>query len=221
MRALNSLIALTLLVALPAAAQQRGEHLTYRIQHQLWGDIGTLTEDILSDGEVTKVTAGIDVHVAVFGITLHEVHGQWEEVWRDGCLQKFDATTIADTETEIIVGRRTDSMFVIRSGETRSEAPPDVQPVNPWSLQFVHASTLMSPETGRVFSAVVDDKGSAAVRLGGRVASLHHYVVKANGAHHLYFDPAGRLVRTEFADLTGHVSITLVPPEEITLAAAR
>src|SRR3954470_18596196 len=83
MKTSKALIALSLLAALPAAADERNEHLNYRIHHQLWGDIGTLTEDIRSDGPITKVTAGIDLHVALLGVTLHDAHGEWNEVWRD------------------------------------------------------------------------------------------------------------------------------------------
>ena len=150
MRALKSLIALTLIFALPAAAEERSERLNYRIHHQLWGDIGTLSEEIRSDGTSTRVVTEIDVHVALFGFTLHDAHGQWNEVWQDGYLQQFDATTIADGTTEITEGRKAGGAFVIRAGKKRTEAPADVQPVNPWSLQFVHATTLMSPETGRL-----------------------------------------------------------------------
>ena len=221
MRALKSLIALTLLFALPAAAAPSSERLNYRIHHQTWGDIGTLSEEIRSEGSSTRVATKIDVHVALFGFTLHDAHGEWNEVWRDGYLQQFDATTIADGTSEITQGRKAGGAFVIHAGKKRTEAPPDVQPVNPWSLQFVRATTLMSPETGRLIPAVVRDEGLASVALQGTVAQLHHYVVSAAGVHHLYFDDKGRLVQFEFADTTGKATITLDRPRGMTIADAR
>jgi hypothetical protein len=221
MRAFAPLIAFALVLALPAAAREHSERLTYRIQHQLWGDIGTLSQNIERDGTATKVTTDIAVHVSLFGITLHDAHGQWNEVWQDGGLQKFNATTIADGATETTNGRRVGDVFTIRAGNKRIEAPTDVQPVNPWSLQFVGASTLMSPETGRLIPAAIHDAGMASVTLQGSIARLHHYVVEADGTHHLYFDGDGTLVRFEFADLTGKAIATLAEPYGVAIADAR
>jgi hypothetical protein len=83
-----------------------------------------------------------------------------------------------------------------------------VQPINPWSPQLVHAAALMSPETGEIVSLAVTDKGSEPMRVaGGAVESVHHY---AMGANQLYFDAAGTLVKSEYGDITGAVTFTLI-----------
>ena len=221
MKASKSLIALGLLFALPAAAQERNERLNYRIHHQLWGDIGTISEEIRSDGATTRVATNLDIHVALFGITLHDARGTWNEVWEDGSLREFRATTIVDGTTETTEGRNEGKVFAIRAGEKRSEAPADVQPVNPWSLQFVRAKTLMSPESGRLMPAVSRDEGMATVPVQGSAARLHHYTVDAGGTHHLYFDDEGTMVQFEVADITGKATITLDRPRAMRIAAVK
>jgi uncharacterized protein DUF6134 len=219
MKALKTLLALSLLYALPAAAQEHSEQFHYRIHHLLWGDIGTIAEDVRHDGSSTRVVTKLDIHVALFGLTLHDAHGTWSETWEGGTLKEFHATTLVDGTTEITEGRNEGKVFAILAGTKRSEAPIDVQPVNPWSLQFVHAKTLMSPETGRLIPATSEDDGMISVQVGGSSERLHHYVVDAAGQHHLYFDADGTLVQFEFSDITGKATITLDRPRAIAIAA--
>jgi hypothetical protein len=203
--------AAVLCVPVAAGANESHEHLSYRVHHQLWGDIGMLTRDIARDEAMTTVETKIDVHVSLLGIALHDAHGTWREVWQGGRLQAVDATTHADGALEITRGSHEGNAFVIRAGSARIEAPADVQPVNPWSLQFVRATTLMSLESGRLMPAAVRDIGMESRALAGATALLHHYLVEADGVHHLYFDGTGRLVQVEFTDITGKATITLVP----------
>jgi hypothetical protein len=221
MRAHKWLIAFSLLHALPAAAAEHAEHLNFRIHHQLWGDIGTLTETVSETGSRTEVTAELDVTVNLLGIRVHTVHGRWNEFWQDGYLQQFEATTLADGETEITTGRRVGEAFVISAAGKQTTAPRDVQPVNPWSIRFVRAPTMMSPETGRVFTAAVSDRGVQAVRLGAAVVAAHHYAVTAERVNQLYFDSDGRLVRCEYGDITGTVTLTRVVAPPAVIADAR
>jgi hypothetical protein len=219
MKLSKTVFALSLLYALPVAAHEHTDQFHYRIHHQLWGDIGTITEDIRSVGASSHVVTKLDIHVALLGVTLHDAHGTWDEVWENGTLKEFHAKTLVDGTTEIIDGRNEGKVFAIVAGSKRSEAPADVQPVNPWSLQFIRAKTLMSPETGRLIPATAYDDGLTMVQVAGSHERLHHYVVDAAGQHHLYFDEGGTLVQFEFSDITGKATITLDRPRAIAIAA--
>ena len=220
MRAGNFLIPLLLLQALPAAALERTEHLNFRVHHQLFGDIGTISETIVTDGSSTRVTADLDIAVTVFSVRIHSVHGRWNEVWQNGYLQQYAATTFTDDATEVTAGQRVGEAFVISAAGKQTLAPVDVQPVNPWSVRFVRASILMSPETGRVFSAVVSDLGVNKLRLGDAVVAAHHYVVTGERLNHLYFDENGQLVQCQYGDITGTVTLTRVGAPRTILANA-
>ena len=198
-----------LLSAMPAAAAETVDTLTYTVEHQLWGKIGTLRREIRKSDKGISVSTDIAIHVSLLGATLRDTHGHWEEVWRDGRLQRFDAKTMSDGKSEIVHGEPEGGAFLIRSGEMRSTAPVSVHPVNPWSLKFVDASVVMSPETGRVFPAVISDKGIETKSVAGETWRLHHYVMDADGEHHLYFDALGTLVCLEFSDLTGKATVSL------------
>src|SRR5262249_33425493 len=96
-----------------------------------------------------------------------------------------------------------------RAGDKEIEAPVGVQPVNPWSLQFVRAETLMSPQSGRLFPADISDEGEGSIAIGRRNVHVHHYIVRSDIPNNLYFDDEGTLVSAQYRDFTGLVSFTL------------
>ena len=220
MRVGNCLLPLFLLQALPAAALERTEHLNFRVHHQLFGDIGTISETIVTDGSSTRVTADLDIAVTLFSVRIHSVHGRWNEVWQNGYLQQYAATTLTDDATEVTAGQRIGEAFVISAAGKQTLAPVDVQPVNPWSIRFVRASMLMSPETGRVFSATVSDLGVNNLRLGDALVAAHHYVVTGERVNHLYFDEKGQLVQCQYGDITGTVTLTRIGVPQTIIADA-
>ena len=203
--------ALVVMLVSPATAQEAPKLLTYKVHHALFGDIGKFTDEIISDGTKTRIATRADVRVDVFGITLHSMRVEWSEIWENGTLQDFSATTTRNGSAETVSGKSTGERFLIRAGTREVDAPADVQPVHPWSLQFVHAAMLMSPQSGRVFPADISDAGEESILVGRQLKRVRHYIVRTDITDHLYFDDEGTLVRAEYRDFTGEVSFTLQP----------
>jgi len=197
-----------MLCAAPASAGDITT-LTYAVKHQLWGDIGKIRREIAAGAGEIRVTTEIDVRVSMLGVTLHDTHGRWREVWRSGFLHSLDAETRADGTLESVRAERDGGGLSVLAGGTRSSAPLEVQPANPWSPDIAHAQTLMSPETGRLFPAGVTDKGMETRVVSGTRMHLRHLVLDADGLHDLYFDPNGTLVQMAFSDITGRATISL------------
>jgi hypothetical protein len=204
-----------------AAAQEQAEIRTYDVHHAVFGDIGTLSDKIIRDGVRTRVVTRADIRVDLLGITLHHVRADWNETWHSGMLTSFSAITIRNSSTDSVSGRHKDGRFIVRAGEREFDAPAEVHPVHPWSIQFVHAAILMSPESGQILSAKVDDKGYQSIRIGGMSRHVRYYVVNAGTTSHLYFDDDGRLLHAEYRDITGTVSFTLRPNAAPQVASVR
>jgi len=214
-------LAAALLWTVPAAAQEQAEIRTYNIHHALFGDIGRLSDEITQDGHDTRIVTRADVKVDLFGITLHHVRAEWSETWLGGMLRVFRATTTRNGSTESISGRHENGKFIVRAGGREFDVPADIHPVHPWSLQFVRAATLMSPESGEIFPANIADKGDKSIRIGGVSRHVRHYVVWSDTTNHLYFDDEGTLLLAQYRDITGNVSFTLQSADEQHVASAR
>jgi uncharacterized protein DUF6134 len=197
-------------VFVPAAhAQESVKVLTYKVHHALFGDIGKFSDEISYDGETTRVETKGDVRVDIFGVTVHRLHAEWNEIWQNGALTDYRAATTRNGSLETVSGKHEGDRFVGHAGEKSLEAPVGVQPVHPWSLQFIHAGTLMSPQSGRLFPANISDEGEESIAVGRKKVHVHHYIVRSDITNHLYFDDEGTLVSAQYRDITGLVSLTL------------
>lgn len=221
MRLVKIALAASLLWANPVTAQEDPEIRTYQINHGLFGDIGRLSDEITHDEQRTRVVMRTDIRVDVLGVTLHHVSAEWEEVWQAGILRHFRATTTRNGSSESVIGRHENGKFVVRTGGREFDVPADVQPVHPWSLQFVNAVNLMSPESGQVFPADISDNGMQSIRIGAQSKRVRHYVVRADTTNHLYFDEDGTLLQAEFRDITGRVTLTLQSADAPRVASAK
>lgn len=202
-------LAVAMLWAVPAAGQEQTETRTYTIHHAIFGDIGTLSDEITRDGPNTKVVTRAEITVVLFGLTLHHVGLEWNEIWHGELLTDYRAITTRNGTTEAITGRHQKGAFIIRAGENEFTAPAEVHPVHPWSLRFVRAAHLMSPESGNIFAASIADKGDESLVVGGVSRRVRHYVASFDTVNHLYFDENGTLLLAEYRDITGRVRFAL------------
>jgi hypothetical protein len=214
------MLAGALLWTIPAASQAQSETRTYTIHHAIFGDIGTLSDEITREGLKTRVVTRAEVRVAVLGITLHHFRARWSETWNEDVLKDYSATTTRNGDTISISGQHEDGKFVVRIKEREFVAPADVQPVHPWSSRFVRAGTLISPESGRIFPATIASKGEESLLVAGARHRVHHYVASFDTANHLYFDDDGMLLLAEYRDITGKVRLTLQSAGELAVASA-
>src|SRR5262245_59613397 len=219
MRLWMAIAASALLYTVPAVGQQQDEFRTYSIHHALFGDIGTLRDAIYREGSQTRGVTQVEVKVGVLGVTLHQFQADWSETWADEILMNYRAMTTRNGNAKTICGHQENGAFVVSIDERKFLAPSDIHPVHPWSLRFIRAATLISPESGRIFPASIVDKGDTWISIEGKRRSVHHYVALFEHANHLYFDDMGTLLLAEYRDITGSVKLTLQSSSE--RAAAR
>jgi hypothetical protein len=207
MRSVPYAFALAIL-ATPAAAQGHVQHIVYTVHHSLFGDVGTLTRDIKQDGEAVTISTRADVHVELLGVSLHRMQVAWDEAWSDGCLKDFRGRTVRNGETSTVHAWSDGAGYIVESDDGRKMAPSGLQPIAPWSIGVLEAAVLMSPESGKLYPASVQADGSQTLKIAGAVHRVEHYVLRAGSTNHLYFDEKGLLVASEYADITGKVTIS-------------
>ena len=207
MRYLPYAFALAIL-ATPAAAHDHVQQIVYTVHHSLFGDIGTLTREIKQDGEAVTISTRADVHVEVLGVSLHRMQVTWDEAWSGGCLQDFRGRTVRNGETSTVHAWSEGAGYIVQSDTARSMAPSGLQPIAPWSIAVLDAAVLMSPESGRLYPAAIQAGGSETLKVAGVMHQVEHYVLRAGSTNHLYFDEKGLLVASEYADITGKVTIS-------------
>jgi hypothetical protein len=116
---------------------------------------------------------------------------------------------VRNNETSIIHAWSDGAGYVVEGTSGRMAAPAGLQPIAPWSINIVEASMLMSPESGKLYPAAIQDEGFETLNVGGTMRRVRHYVLRAGSTNHLYFDEAGVLLGTEYADITGTVTISV------------
>ena len=208
MRHLLCTVAVALL-ATPAVAQEHVQTYVYAVHHQLFGDIGTLTREIRDGGDTVAIATRADIRVKMLGVSLQSIQLDWNEAWSGGRLQDFSGRTVRNKEINSVHAWSEGAGYIVEGEAGRTLAPPGLQPINPWSSHFADASMLMSPESGKLYRASLEEVGTQLLNAAGRARVVRHYVVHAGGTSHFYFDESGLLIATEYADITGTVTISL------------
>ena len=193
-----------------ASAKEERHQSAYQIRHEVWGKVGTLTQDIVIDGADATITTHLTIHVSFLGIAVHRMDAQWHEQWEGGTLSFFDGTTVTNGNTESITGHRGDNSFIIQTPQGTQEAPLDIHPVNPWSTRFVEATVFMSPETGRITRSHFVDAGANRLEIDDKTVVVRTFRTNTAGEHTLHFNQNGDLVRFEHSDGLGKIIVTRV-----------
>ena len=194
----------------PARAQDGPQTLVFRVEHQLFGDVGTVKTEIRREGSATHVRTNIAVRVTALGVTLRKLTGECDETWENGQLMRFAGAIVTDGDIEEVHADFDGTRMVVEVRGNRFYAPRGTQPANPWSSQFVTAKTVLSPESGRVSAIEIVDLGNALVNLGSEQVPARHYLVRGEGQEHIYFDRAGTPVKLVLEHSGGTVTLLRV-----------
>ncbi|HKF73229.1 MAG TPA: DUF6134 family protein [Stellaceae bacterium] len=182
----------------------------FAVEHQIFGDVGTVTIDIRRVGIETQVRTSIDIRATVLGLTIRRVTGECREVWWDGQLLHFASVITTNGKAHAVWADFDGSGIVVETPERRAHAPPDTQPEIPWSLRFARASTVMSPESGELSVIEVVDLGDEPLGSAIDRTLVRHFRIRGEAEQHLYFDHRGTPVRLVHAHSTGRVTLVRI-----------
>lgn len=212
----GSLILFTLVVVLgilpstaALAASTATEQLRYRVQHSVFGNIGTYTNIVRTIGDVTTVQTTAHFLVKMLGIGLHREDAERTERWQGGRLMSFVGTTQKNGDTLQIKGEASGNEFVIQSPLGTFTAPGTVQPANPWSAGCLHSTTMMRVDNGQIERVRVSGGAATTVAIDGATVPVHEYEIDGAKRYKIWIDQNDTPLKFVVDDDTGEVTFTL------------
>jgi hypothetical protein len=194
---LAALLAAAAALVQPARAEV--QVLEYRVEHPLYGDIGTYTTVVERHGDAVEVRSDLHIAVKLLGVVVHRQDGTSVERWDAGRLVAFHSRTDANGEVTAVAAEVRGEEFVIDSSLGRFTAPLDVRPSNPWSPEILGASIIMSTRTGKLFKVRLGRTADRVVVVDGKPTPLREYEVVGEKRQALWLDESGAPIafRTE------------------------
>lgn len=192
----------------------------YHIQHPLYGDVGTYTNRITKSGDTTEVLTSVHVSVKILGAVLYQEVSNRTEHWRDGRLVGFESKTDKDGQTYDVNGKADGDAFAVTGPAGTFTAPADVQPPNPWSVDCLKSSAMLSSMSGKIFAARVIDQGTDMLSIDGQRYRTQKYEIDTDRPHTVWFNDAGVPLQIESDEEGQPVRLVLTNPPEQSQAMA-
>jgi Family of unknown function (DUF6134) len=209
----RSLLLAGLLAALSAAhagAAPDRQVLRYNVTHSVYGDIGSYSNIVERDGDMTTVLTQAHLKVSVLGVVLHRQDAQREERWRGGRLMSFHGVTATGGRVQVVNGEARGASFVITSPHGTITAPANVRPTNPWSANFLGSNTMMRVDNGAIEPVRVSGGGMTMLTLDGTRLPAREYNVEGRTRYAVWLsEPQQVPVKFTADDDSGTVTFTL------------
>jgi hypothetical protein len=193
----------------------------YRIEHELFGDIGrqVLTFSCRGDQLVVDTRVNVAVRMLFFTIYRHEAH--YREVWQGDRLVRFESHTDDNGRTSDVLARAAGNRMVIDGPTGQSEAPLTVVPNHPWNHQVIDRRVLLDTIDGRVLQVAVTDAGEKPIQVDGRRIVARKYLVSGDPEQELWYDESGVWVKWRMQHERGAVTMTRELPRRVADAGLR
>ena len=142
----------------------------------------TMTFDVFLDGKKigyhrfeidgsesdTAVRSEASFDVKFLFITAFKYRHITNETWTGGCLNEIEARTDSNGKQLSLTGSRTDSGFLVDTGDQESELPDCVMTFAYWNPGFLDQPRLLNPQTGEYLDVDVSELGEEVVEINGR-----------------------------------------------------
>ena len=211
---LPSVLALAAGLAVTAApAYAEAYRLDYSVSHSQYGNIGTYSNTIETDGQNTTVLTRSNIAVRVMGIvTAYRQTAERTEKWiGDRLVSLLAATEINGKKTEVH-GTAEGDHFQIKTANGNAAEPALVRVANPWSSKLMNGDTIITPDDGAASKVEITAGQDTVVKLAKADVSAKPYDIDLLGTrkhYHVWFDDAGIPVMFDMADASGTVTFTL------------
>jgi hypothetical protein len=182
---------------------------TYRVNHSVFGDIGTYTNIVAPGRDGITVQTKAHFEVKMLGVRMYHEDAERTERWQGNRLVAFHSVTDKGEGPAEVKGEARGSNFVITSAQGTVTAPGSVHPANPWSSNFLRSNTMMRPDSGKIEQVRVGSGQEAAVKVEGATVPAVKYEVDGSTKYTVWIDERGVPVVFSIDDDTGKVTFTL------------
>jgi hypothetical protein len=192
----------------PAFAEASAQF-TYRVTHSVFGDIGTYTNTVEQAPNGTTVQTRVHFEVKMLGVRMYREEAERTERWQGDRLISFRGVTDKGDGPAEVKGEARGNSFVISSAQGTVTAPASIHPANPWSSNFLHSSTMMRPDSGKIEQVRIGNGQETSVKIDGAAIPAVKYEVDGNTRYTVWLDGRGVPVMFVIDDDTGKVTFTL------------
>jgi hypothetical protein len=198
----RNLVFLAALVFTPAA-QAGVEETTLNFAVTRNGDrIGTTTVRLQRDGRHLVAEVATQIQVKIASITVYRFEQRETERWLDGKLVGLNAITNNGTINRVRVARNGDKLSINADGKV-SEIDAAIVPASLWNAELVKKTIALNSKDGSVMPISVIDYGKKELVLQGRPTTAHHYSIKTNLPHDVWYGEDHRLLKVELRGSDG------------------
>lgn len=180
----------------------------YRVEHQLYGDIGRHHLRLRRDGEALIVEQWAEIAVQLWLFTAHRRESRYREVWRGDRLIAFDGLTVDNGEAAEVTVRAEGDRLVIDGPAGRIEAPADTAPSQPSHEGAAAPPVFMDFRTGALLEAKVKAAGAEMIEISDRPVEAQKYEVSGELAQTVWYDATGIWAKWQFERGGGTVTLT-------------
>ena len=201
-----------MLFASPDTAKAAQYRLDYRVSHSLYGDIGTYSNVVETDGETTTVTTTLDIKVSILGVVADRRSAHRVETWMGDRLVRFQGTSHLNGKTIELSGAAQGDEFVLTAPNGKVSAPASIRVANPWTANTLNGDTILIPDDGAIRKARLTDAGETSVTIQGRDIRAREYDIGVIGTakrYQVWFDAANMPVMFRLFDADGTCTFTL------------
>lgn len=184
--------------------------LTYTAEHARYGQIGTYSNIISTIGDITKVHTKVNLRVRVLGITAHREEADRTEQWKNGRLIAFNGVTVSNGDRTEVKGEAKGDQFVVFGPAGLVDAPANVRVSNPWSNNFIGATSMLFTDNGTTEPVSVSKGEKTTVTIGGAPVKATRYDIHSKPAYQVWLDADNVPVMFNVAHESGLVTFTLV-----------
>lgn len=193
-----------------AADSQQNRVLNYKAVHAKYGDIGTYSNTVAVKDGITTVTNQVRLRVRILGITAHREEGDRTEQWKDGRIIAFHGITLVNGDRTEVRGEAKGDSFAVTTPSGTVDAPANIRLSNPWSDNFIGATTMMAVDSGRIQPVSTGKGEKAPVKIGNATVEALRYDIVSKPPYKVWLDGSNVPVMFNVDDESGIVTFTLV-----------
>lgn len=140
-------------------------------EHSFELSVGGLEKRVVS-------RAQFDVKLLVFNA--YRYRHESREQWRDGCLERIQATTDDNGKDYRVQGRRIADVLSLQVNGKPDQLPACVSTFAYWEPDFLKRPRLLNPQTGELVDVRLEPQGLERKRFRGREVEARRYRLSAD-----------------------------------------
>lgn len=192
------LLALSAAISAPAHACSRppGQDV-YKIEHEMFGEIGRHVVTYSCQGDDLLVETRIDGKATMLNVPVYELAAHYREVWRGDRLLSFDSEVDDNGEHFEVSARADGDHMLIDRRRGTIEAPATIVPDHPWNYAVLDRTLLFDARRGKLRHVEIEAAGEEPLAIGGQKVPAEKYIVRGDLERVLWYGEDGAWLQAQ------------------------